>query len=84
LLFRLSYPLPYEDEIRSVEGPLCYARNSFTDARRGGPEGTAPEDSPLHYKQQSHAANIPTATIAKPTITPEPIKIPVPSPSKVR
>jgi hypothetical protein len=21
LLFRLSYPLPYEDEIRSVEGP---------------------------------------------------------------
>ena len=26
-------PLPYEDEIRSVEGP---------DASRGGPEGTAP------------------------------------------
>jgi hypothetical protein len=40
----------------------------FVDAGRGGPEGTAPEDSPLHYKQQSHAANIPTATIAKPTI----------------
>ncbi len=33
LLFRLSYPLPYEDEIRSVEGP---------DASRGGPRRTRP------------------------------------------
>jgi len=37
LLFRLSYPLPYEDEIRSVEGP---------DVIRGGPEGTAPTSAP--------------------------------------
>ncbi len=29
--------LPYEDEIRSVEGP---------DALRGGPEGTAPTSAP--------------------------------------
>jgi hypothetical protein len=28
----------YEDEIRSVEGPRCYARNRLG----GGPEGTAP------------------------------------------
>jgi hypothetical protein len=32
LLFRLSYPRLYEDEIRSVEGP---------GAGKGGPEGTA-------------------------------------------
>ena len=32
LLFRLSYPLPYEDEIRSVEGPG--RDGGLTDAER--------------------------------------------------
>jgi hypothetical protein len=44
-----------EDEIRSVEGPRCYARNRFVDATRGGPEGTAP-DSTLSFSRQPHVA----------------------------